>query len=379
MDKHSPARAWNHMANGLPNQRKSSIRSTEGDFPKSRPQSKHGKSPSTYGAKLPNLYEQITNRIIEQLAKGVVPWKSPYFSKTGFPRNFSSQKEYQGINVLLLGSQRFISPYFLTFLQAKELGGCVRKGERGFLVVKYGTYSKEDDKTTSDDPAKPRGYLKGYTVFHSSQIDGIEFPEPFPAPELTPTEKTDRARAIVEAMPQLPLITGGTAVPCYRKHTDSVHMPDMGFFTNEEAYYSTLFHELGHATGHQTRLARKSLLENKGMDAVGDGARKIYAEEELVAEMTASFLNARAGIMEDEIENSAAYLQSWINALRSKDAQSWIVRAASQGQKAADFILGKNLDFESGVTKETIQQAESPDLVAVVEEVRAANNQRRSR
>lgn len=289
-----------------------------------------------------DLYEQITDRIIEQLAKGVVPWRSPYFSKTGFPRNFVSQKEYQGINVLLLGSQRFTSPDFLTFLQAKELGGNVRKGEKGFLVVKYGTYSKDDEQAQEGDAAKQRGYLKGYTVFHSSQIDGIKFPEPVAVPELTTTEKTDRARAIVEAMPQRPPISEGSAVPCYRKHSDSIHMPNIGYFTNEEAYYSTLFHELGHATGHQSRLARKSLIENKGMDATGDTARKTYAEEELVAEMAASFLNAEAGIIEEEIENSAAYIKGWSEAFRSKEARSWVVRAASEGQKAADFILGRS-------------------------------------
>lgn len=320
-------------------------RKTRRIFRKSPTALKHQSSPTNDGAKLQNLYGEITNRILEQLAKGVVPWKSPYFSKTGFPRNFSSKKEYQGINVLLLGSQRFTSPDFLTFLQAKELGGCVRKGERGFLVVKYGTYTKEEEKAQEGDPAKQRGYLKGYTVFHSSQIDGIEFPEPVSVPELTTTEKADRARSIIEAMPQQPAILNGSAVPCYRKHSDTVHMPNMGYFTSEEAYYSTLFHELGHATGHQSRLARKSLLDNKGMDAAGDSARKIYAEEELVAEMTASFLSARAGIVEDEIENSTAYLQSWINALRGKDAQSWIVRAASQGQKAADFILGRHIEI----------------------------------
>ncbi len=300
-----------------------------------------------------------------------MPWKSPYFSKTGFPRNFSTQKEYQGINVLLLGSQRFTSPYFLTFLQAKELGGSVRKGEHGFLVVKYGTYSKEDEHASADDPAKVRGYLKGYSVFNSAQIDGISFPEPATAPELTTTEKTDRARAIVEAMPQLPTISEGSAVPCYRKLTDSIHMPESRFFTSEEAFYSTLFHELGHATGHHSRLARKSLLENRGIDATGDTARKTYAEEELVAEMTASFLNAHAGIIEDELENSAAYLQSWINALRSKDAQSWVVRAASQGQKAADFILGRSIETTSEITVTDGNAIPSPGFTEMVVQRRA--------
>ena len=95
---------------------------------------------------------------------------------------------------------------------------------------------------------------------------------------------------------------------------------------------------MSHSTGHESRLTRASLLENKGFDAAGE-ARKTYAEEELVAEMGASFLNAHAGIIEAEIQNSASYLQSWIDALKSKDGKGWIIRAASQAQKAADFIL----------------------------------------
>lgn len=290
-----------------------------------------------------NLYEQITAKIVEQLEKGVAPWKSPYFSKIGFPKNFSSQKDYRGINVLLLASQRFTSPYFLTFLQTKELGGHVKKGEKGLLVVKYGTFEKADEQAGIDTevPANQRGYLKAYTVFHSSQIQGIEFPPPPNLPELTLTEKTERARAIVDGMPQRPPIFEASAVPCYRPVTDSVHMPERRYFTGEEAYYSTLFHELAHASGSPTRLARKSLIDNKGISATGDTARQSYAEEELVAEMAASFLNAHAGIEEAELENSAAYLKGWADTLRRKDSSSWVVRAASEGQKAADFILGR--------------------------------------
>ena len=290
-----------------------------------------------------NLYEQITQRIVEQLEKGVVPWKSPYFSKTGFPKNFTTQNEYRGINVLLLGSLRFTSPFFLTFLQAKELGGHVRKGERGFLVVKYGTYSRKDDEPVQpqEESAKQRGYLKGYTVFHSSQVEGIEFPQTDALPELSITEKTSRARAIIEAMPKRPPSNEGSAVPCYRPGTDSVHMPDKRYFVGEEAYYATLFHELAHSTGHASRLARKSLMANEGINATGDTARQTYAEEELVAEMAASFLNAHAGIVDDELENSAAYLSGWASTLRRKEATSWVVRAASEGQKATDFILGR--------------------------------------
>jgi len=124
-----------------------------------------------------DIYEQVTNRIITQLEQGVIPWKSPYFSKVGFPRNFSTGNRYQGINVFLLASLRFTSPYFLTFIQAKELGGNVMKGEHGSLVVKYGTYTKEIEGAASAEASEEhRKYLKAYTVFHASQIEGITFP-----------------------------------------------------------------------------------------------------------------------------------------------------------------------------------------------------------
>ena len=283
-----------------------------------------------------DIYEEITTRLIAQLETGTVPWRSPYFCKGGFPRNYATRKEYSGINVFLLGCQRFTSPDFMTFIQAKTLGGYVRKGEKGFLVVKYGTYTKEEDIAPEEaaGEAKTRGYLKAYTVFHVSQIEGIQFPSSILPPELTMTEKTARAREIVAGMPCPPKISSGSAIPCYRPASDHVLMPGTGFFTSEEAYYSTLFHELGHSTGHASRLARKSLMENKGIAADGDTARKTYAEEELVAEMTASFLNAHAGIVEEELTNSAAYLQGWLDALKSKDAKGWIIRAASQAQKA---------------------------------------------
>ena len=286
-----------------------------------------------------DIYAEVTNRIITQLEQGVIPWKSPYFSKVGFPRNFSTGNPYHGINVFLLGSLRYTSPYFLTFIQAKELGGHIRKGEHGSLVVKYGTYTKEPEGTASAEASEEhRKYLKAYTVFHASQVEGIAFPEAENVSELLANAACDRDRAMVAGMPKAPAIHSGTAIPCYRRSSDSVHMPERRFFTSEEAFFSTLFHELTHSTGRETRLARKSLLESKGIDAEGE-ARKVYAEEELVAEMGASFLCAHAGIIEAELENSAAYLQGWIDALKSKDAKGWIIRAASQAQKAADYIL----------------------------------------
>jgi len=292
-----------------------------------------------------DLYEEITQRIITQLESGVVPWNPRCLASGGLPRNYSTEKEYRGINVFLLATLGFSSPDFMTFIQAKELGGHVRKGEKGFLVVKYGTYSKAEEHAAGEasaaaGAAETRRFLKGYTVFHASQIDGIDFPPSVVPPELPLTERTARAREIVSGMPNPPEIREGGRIPCYIPGLDCVRMPERGFFRDEENYFATFYHELTHATGAANRLARKSLLENKGFHhADGDEARKVYAEEELVAEMGSAFLCARAGICGDELPNSAAYLQGWIKALKSKDAKSWIIRAASQAQKAADYIL----------------------------------------
>jgi antirestriction protein ArdC len=289
----------------------------------------------------PDIYQTVTDRVISLIETGTVPWQSRHFAHVGWPKNFISMKPYQGINVFLLGSLLFTTPWFLTYLQAKALGGHVRKGERGFLVVKYGTYTKTTDSPESGSPEfEERRFLKGYTVFHASQIEGVSFPPPDGLSEFMPDPGCSRAAGIVANMPNSPTIKEGVARAFYQPATDSVHMPERGFFVSQEAYYSTLFHELIHSTGHQTRLARKSLIENKGFGFHGDEERKVYAEEELVAEMGATFLNVHAGIGETQVQNSAAYLQGWLKALKSGDAKSWIIRASSQAQKAANYILG---------------------------------------
>jgi len=124
-------------------------------------------------------------------------------------------------------------------LQAKELGGHVRKGEKGSLVIKYGTYTKEVEGAASAEASEERRkYLKGYTVFHASQIEGVAFPEPETAPELPSSAACDRAREMVAAMPKAPAMHEGTAIPCYRRSTDSVHMPERRFFVSVN--YSTV-------------------------------------------------------------------------------------------------------------------------------------------
>ena len=176
-------------------------------------------------------------------------------------------------------------------------------------------------------------YLKGYTVFNACQIEGIEFPLPEPRP--VPLDTYAEARMVLAGMPNPPTLKHGTALAFYQPGTDTVSMPQMENMDSPESYYGTLYHEYVHSTGASHRLNRKTLVENKGMLA----SKQTYAEEELVAEMGAAFLCAHAGIFEDQSENSAAYLAGWLKALKGADAKTWVIRAASQAQKAADYIL----------------------------------------
>jgi antirestriction protein ArdC len=300
--------------------------------PSARP-SRQGKSPKF------DLYQTVTDQICALLAAGTCPWKSPYLMRqAGPPMNFLTRKAYRGINVFLLSACRSPSPYFLTFLQAKELGGHVRKGESGFLVVKYGTYNKETTDNTGETTEEQRRYLKGYTVFNACQIEGIEFPDAPEAATWTEDEACQRAASLITAMPNPPTIReNASRIPCYNKALDLVKMPDRGAFATATGFFSTLLHELAHSTGHEKRLARKTLTENLGIDTMGE-ARKIYSQEELVAEMACAFLCAHVGLGE-ELENSAAYLSSWLKVLQAKEHKTWIVKAASEAQKAADYIL----------------------------------------
>lgn len=292
-----------------------------------------------------DVYELVTGRILERLEAGTVPWQSPSIARVGLPRNFSTGKTYSGINVFLLGSMEYQSPWFMTFLQASELGGHVRKGEKGSPIIKIGIWEKDrgDGSTNSEgEPAsEKRKYLRVYTVFNSSQVDGIQFPEPEKCDTYSETQQAETARIIVEGMPNPPSIfEGRKARPHYVPDTDTVEVPSRETFRAEWRFFKCLFHEIAHSTGHASRLNRKTLIESSGMFAPGAEGRKTYCEEELVAEMTAAFLGAHAGIIEDDFENSAAYLRGWMDVLKVKDHKTWLIRAASEAQKAVDYILG---------------------------------------
>lgn len=277
-----------------------------------------------------NVYQIITNQIIEKLEAGVAPWRKEWGSTSvlGANQSLVSRKPYRGVNALITACAGFDSPYWLTFKQAKEMGGSVRKGEVGTKVCYLGQAEKKDQATGEESSYS---FLRYYTVFNVEQCDGIEYPKPekVQGPEFNP----------IAACEQLVLDTqlrsvirhaGGQAF--YSPRLDSITMPVREAFRSPEGYYATLFHEMGHATGHESRLDR-------GLDAPAAFGTPDYSKEELVAEMAAAFLCAETGIAPATLDNSAAYLSGWIKVL--KGDSRLIVSASAQGQKAADYILNR--------------------------------------
>jgi len=274
-----------------------------------------------------SVYEIVTNKIIEKLENGTVPWQQSW-SNASFPRNITG-REYRGINVFLLGMQGYRSPYWLTWKQANAIGDGIKEDQRKqYTIVIFWNMVK--DKRDKD---KVIPLLRYYRVWNYEQTVGV--PEPvggaFPnvASILKPDERHNAAQSIVDGFTDAPTIQEAGDAAWYRPASDLVNVPPRGSFTNLDAFYSTLFHELGHSTGAKKRL-------NRPMGTTfGSHA---YGREELVAEMVAAFLNAESGI-EATMDNSAAYLRSWVKTI-SEDTRAVVV-AAGQAQKATDYILGR--------------------------------------
>lgn len=272
------------------------------------------------------IYEIITDRVCAMLEAGTIPWRKGWAGGDLAAASAVSRKEYRGVNQFLLRASGYASPFWLSFNQARERGGSVRKGEKGMPVVFWKQYEREDQ----DGAKRKVPVLRYYTVFNVAQIDGLRLD--LPAPEIKEHRPIEEAEAIVANMPNRPAIIHGEARAFFRPALDVVNMPAPGLFDMPEEYYAVLFHELTHSTGHETRLNRRPSTEPRHF---GDTA---YAREELVAEMGAAFLCGVCGIERATLENSAAYIASWLKALRN-DPKA-VVIAAAQAQRAADYIRG---------------------------------------
>ena len=302
-----------------------------------------------------DVYTIVTEKMIAQLEAGTVPWRKPWRSEHGeVPMNLRSMKAYRGINVWMLGTLGYARPYFVSFKQAKDMGGSVRKGEKGHIAIfwKLNPYKKTVTDATGHDTIEERKgmLLRYYQVFNVAQCDGLEKYLPALAVPPSPAERIDAAEQIARAYHRGPVVQTG-ALACYRTALDQVTMPARGAFDNPAEYYSTLFHELTHSTGHADRLNRASVADCTSFFGSPD-----YSREELVAELGAAFLCASAGIENIQaFQNSAAYLAHWLKNLKA-DARL-IVQAAASAQKASDFI--KNIRHEDKAAPASTSGAES--------------------
>lgn len=280
-----------------------------------------------------DLHVSVTARIVEELERGAVPWLKPW--KTGsacntpaMPRNASTGRPYRGINVPILwdaaDSRGFPVHAWMTYRQAKELGGQVRRGERGAAVIFMKRIEEPTEAATEEDAkARMRMTLRVYTVFNVAQIDGL--PEKTVADVSAPVSRPpegELTRFVVATRAQVAI---GGDIACYFPRRDLIRMPHFASFESAESYFATLFHELGHWTGHESRLNR---------DQDGEFGSTAYGAEELLAELTSAFLCAQLGLR-GELRH-AGYLQGWIKLLR-EDVRA-IFRAASQASRAAQYL-----------------------------------------
>jgi antirestriction protein ArdC len=288
-----------------------------------------------------NTYEIVTERIVQLLERGVIPWRRPW-SAGGAPRNLVSKKVYRGVNFFLLSATKYVSPYWLTFRQANELGGTVRKGEHGQIVIFWKAYQGADSESDADadnidecEKSRRRFVLRFYRVFNAEQC---ELPQAvldkLPKIETYQHDPIEAAERIIANMPNPPAIEYGGTKAFYSPAADRITLPPRELFISAEEHFGSWAHEASHSTGHPKRLNRDSIAEAASFGSA------TYAGEELIAELSAAYLCAEAGISPAVIENEAAYIQGWLAKLKSE--KRLIVIAAAKAQRAADYILGRS-------------------------------------
>ena len=294
-----------------------------------------------------DLYQEVTDRIVAALEEGTIPWVKPWDSRhaavlAGYPCNAITGRPYHGVNVPLLWLEQAVRGYtthrWMTFRQAREVGGHVRRGEKGTLV----TFFKQLRKQATDEAGNPRydedgepvertiPLLKGFTVFNVDQIEDL--PDECREPEVTEDEFPEPVEAAeaVAAASGADIRHGGPQA-YYAPASDHVQMPPAAAFHSREGYYGTLLHELTHWTGHRSRLARDGIVRFEGFGSAS------YAFEELVAELGGAFLCAETGIHGDL--RHEGYIASWLEVLRG-DKRA-IFRASTQARRSTEYLMAR--------------------------------------
>jgi len=282
------------------------------------------------------VYEAVTARIVEALEQGVVPWRKPW-NDIPPPVNAVSNRPYRGVNVFLLGLGMFQDHRWLSFKQAQQLGGNIRSGERSMMAIfwKRLEVDRIDPLTGEVRPAEIP-FLRYYHVFNVEQCQGLKLPPLPSANGETPSLRIERAEEVVKSMIDPPTIQERGSSAWYRPKDDLIRIPKLQLFMTTDAFYATLFHELGHSTGHEKRLNRAGVT---GTIRFGSDT---YSREELVAELTSAFCCAGLGLDNSLVENSTSYIQGWQTTLR-EDPKA-VTIAAAQAQRATDYIRGISYD-----------------------------------
>lgn len=316
------------------------------------------------GSKTP--YQIIQERIFDSIETYDKMWVQSWaVAKAVKPVNYKTKHEYSGLNNFFLGNylyitQKFENPFFVTYNQAKQLGGQVKQGAKGIPIFYWSDSGKGTKKVKIDSKTgKPADsdtdeadikvedkkykyqFLKYYIVFHASDVEGVEWKnlDKYQPRFRSDAEKIDTVERIISGMPSAPQIVFEKPDAFYIPSKDIVNMPKQELFSSDQEYYGTLLHELVHSTGHQKRLDRLKPAK------FGD---KNYSFEELVAEVGAAFLCGEAGILNFTFENSKAYLKGWIGVLKKhiSDDKNFIIKAARQAEIAADYILDKKVEAD---------------------------------
>lgn len=275
-----------------------------------------------------NNYELITDLIIKKLEEGIIPWRSPFRGHRMANANWLTKKPYHGINALMTSMMGKRSPYWLTFNQIKQTKDAkLPKGSRGvpILFAKYVEYVDDDNNT------KTKSIYKRSYVFNLQDVQGIDCPvmEKNENMEMLDFNPIEECELLLEKIkPNLcPIRHIDDFRAFYSPLEDSISIANVDMFQENEDYYSTLFHEIIHSTGHESRMKR---------DLSGGKKSQKYAKEELIAEIGASFLCAEAGIIQSTLVDSASYIQSWLKQLRNDN--HIVIQASSQAQKAVTFL-----------------------------------------
>jgi antirestriction protein ArdC len=269
-----------------------------------------------------DVFKVVTDQILKQLVEGIVPWRRPWTSNG--PTSYATNKEYQGINTILLQSN-YKSPYWITFRQAQKMGGAIRAGEKGSPIVFVDRMVKEEKNDKGEVFVKVLSFLKYYTVFNWCQTKGL--------PEKVPVERDNQQIPGAEELLRRrgPCIDIDTKQAYYSPHSDKIYLPALDQFESSEEYYSVAFHELTHWTGGAGRLCRDTVSNYH----IGKDVR---SQEELVAEMGAAFFCQIAALDTSQtLQNSTAYIGSWIQHLQNNP--KWVLKASKQAREAVEFVM----------------------------------------